>query len=284
MGKRKQRTPGELIYLSTAKLREMAPQLGTKTRSFKPSELEGSATAEVGAPDLGKVGVGGRISGSRIEVGVDERVNWEVLQKVLKRMGDLRDLEAGDLIREGEWFRFHRNLKFGVGRCDAEPSIKALVVVDREPISQGSLPGLLMNGSIRHVLEPYAGNELPAAQGDRSGSGTDRLFNWLEEVRKAREATPTESFRTILSRIGPAPKDAQTALGMYTLFAREEWLSPYFAEPLMHGAPCEGVAQASFSAIGEERAVMMATPLFIRRCPLAGENDEDGVLSRLFGR
>jgi len=267
---RKKRPYGDFVYASQRKLNWLAAQSGISTRrSGHMSKVEGRAAVEAGVPSVAKVSAEGRRQETQAEVGAGERAVVELIEKVRRKLGTLPDLENGDLIQEGEWFQFHRPLKFGVGHSDAGPPLKALVVVDREPVPMESLaPGLLMNGSVAHVLDPYATEELRSAPGSRSGSGTERLFNWLEELRQELEAAPGIPMQAVLSQMEEAPRDARTALDMYGLFAREEWLKPYLAEPLMHGALCEGVAQGSFIAIGEEGTVVMGSPLYVRIAPL----------------
>jgi hypothetical protein len=269
MWKRKQ-PPAEFVYLSLNKLKWLAGDAGVKTSVFGPVvEVEKSAAAELGVPSVGTVSLGRRVQGTRNDWGMDARALRDVLAKVMRRLPKLPDLERGDLVREGGYFSFHRNLKFGVGHSDAGPPVKALIAVDRIPLPYGSpRPGLLMNGSVAHVLDPYATDELRAAASSRSGSGTERLFNWLEEVRGAEEAQPAASWSTILSHGETPPPKSEIAMDMYRLFASEDWLAPYLAEPLMHGGPCEGVARASHISIGDEGAVVMGSPLFIRLSPL----------------
>jgi hypothetical protein len=269
MWKRKRR-PTEYVYLSVEKLRWLASGLGVPTTLLAPmTEIEAGGGAEVGLSPLGKISLEGRVKKVEIDWGQEARAVSEVLEKVQRRLGRLPDLERGDLIREGGWFKFHRDLKFGVGHADAGPPIKALVVVDRTSMPLNSLnPGLLLNGSIAHVLDPYATDELRAENSSRSGSGTERLFNWLEEVRQKEEAGPEASWGMILSRSEMTPPKTQAALDMYHLFAQEEWLAPFLAEPLMHGGPCEGIARASYLDLDDERSVVMGSPLFIRYAPL----------------
>lgn len=269
MWKRKKRQGGEIVYLSRQKLEWLMASFGIRVRAWPSREVEGGATVEVALPPFAKASLGGRLQGAGTEWAGDASLVHEALEQVLKHLRRLPDLERGDLIREGEWFRFHRNLKFGVGHADAEPAVNALVAVDRSPLPAGSpQPALLMNGSVAHVLDPYATEELRSAKGSRSGSGTDRLFNWLEEVRRRGEDDPGASWRAVVSASREAPKGSDTVVDMYRLFSREDWLAPFLAEPLMHGAPCEGVARASFISIGDEGAIVMGSPLFVRLSPL----------------
>jgi len=267
---KKKRPFGDYVYVSRRKLSWLAAEGGIRLTFPGPtSETESGAAVEAGLPSVARLSVGGRRHGTETESGAEERTVYELIERVEKKMGRLPDLERGDLIREGEWFRFHRPLKFGVGRSDAGPPLKALVAVDRSPVPiESLLPGLLMNGSVAHVLDPYATAELRSAPGNRSGSGTERLFNWAVELAERLEAEPGVSVRALLPQLGEPRRRTRAALDMYGLFASEDWLKPYLAEPLMHGAICEGIAQASFIAIGEERTVVMGTPLYVRIAPL----------------
>jgi len=270
MWKRKIQRSGELIYASLTKLKWLVSDFRIDTAAFaQGTRMEGSAGIELAVPPFAKASVRGAVDGVRADWAADARALHQVLELVVKKLGKLPSLERGDLIREGEWFRWHRGLKLGVGHADGDPALNALIAVDRERIGPGSSSaGLLLNGSAGFVLDPYASDAIRNAVGNRSGSGTERLLNWLIELAERSEADPEASWNTILSQVQSAPRSARTALDMYGLFARDGWLAPYLAEPLMHQAPCEGIAKASFLAVGDEEAVMFASPLFIRSSPL----------------
>lgn len=283
IGKHRNGAAGDIVYLSDRKLYNSAAQQGIKTGAMRSDvDIEGTAGVQ---PVLG-ISAQGTVRTGRSDPGKAERLTIRHLDAVIKRLGAIPNLEAGEAIREGEWFRFHRSLRFGVGHSDAGVQIKALVVTDQEQVPSGiSVPGLLMNGSIAHVREPYATDGLRAAPGSRSGSGTERLFNWLDEIRRAQEDDLGANQREILESVGNAPRGGATALEMYGLFAKERWMAPYLTEPLMHGAPCEGVGQASFVAVGEEMTVVMGSPLYIKVRPFtADRNGSGGFLSRIFPR
>jgi hypothetical protein len=268
MWRRRRQAPGELIYLSDTKLYAWAAALGIKSDHTASIELEGTAGARIKAPPL-DVSAQRRVQKTQVDPGAEVRAKVELLERVLARLDKPANLEKNEDILEGDLFCFHRFLRFGVGYSDAGPPIKALVVVDGEPVPRNfSRLGLLMNGSIGHVWDPYATDELRMAEGSRSGSGTERLFNWLDESRRAWEDDPVANLRTILSRTERPPHGADNAIEMYELFARRDWLGKYLAEPVMHGAPCEGVARASFIAPGEGMTVVMGSPLYIRISPL----------------
>jgi hypothetical protein len=120
---------------------------------------------------------------------------------------------------------------------------------------------------VAHVRPPYATEELRNAPGSRSGSGTGHLFIWLDAARRALEADPKANLDEIEAppfRGDDPPRSSTVALDMYGLFAQERWMSPHLSRPLVHGAPCEGVAQASFIAVSEETTLVMASPLYLR--------------------
>ncbi|HEY2716142.1 MAG TPA: SAVMC3_10250 family protein [Solirubrobacterales bacterium] len=287
MGRGRQAPPGDLIYLSERKLYGCAAYLGIDTEVSAPArETEGGVAATLGIPEVGGVSASAGTKGSRIDPGWEEQVLERHLREVMKRIGRLPSLENAEAVEGEQWFRFHREVRFGVGYADDQPSIKALVVVDSEPVARGaSVPALLLNGSVVHVRDPYATEELRAEPGNRSGSGSGRLFNWLEEMRQASEQDPHASPRLIRERAGPPADDADTALEMYGAFADRRLPPTVMAEPLMHGAVCEGVARASFVAVGEESTLVMGSPLYVRQCPLDSEpQSEPKLLGRIFGR
>lgn len=261
---------GDLVYLSERKLYTLAASSGVRTDRLEPKlAFEGTGGGRIGIPPV-DLSAKASVKGERVDPGAEDRSLLELLEKVLARSSKVADLEKQEDILEGEFFRFHRKLKFGVGHSDAGPRIKALVAVDAEPVPLDlTTSGLLLNGSIAYVRDPYATDELRETPGSRSGSGTERLFNWLDEARRAWEADPPADMRAILARTAGNPRGTTTAIEMYRLFAQEDWLAGHLAEPLMHGAPCEGVACASFIAPGEETLVVMGSPLFIRVTPLS---------------
>ena len=282
MARGSQAPPGDLVYLSPRKLYGCAAQLRIETAARRPDlDFEGSAEARLGLPPVAEVSARGSARGSRIDPGWEEHLLHRHLELVVEGLGALPSLEHSETVREGEWFRFHRDLKFGVGHADAEPSIRALIVVDgaeQEMRTAGAVvPGLLMNGSVAHATE-----ELRTAAGNRSGSGTDELFIWLEKMRLASEEEPETPSRSLRSANGAAPRSAETALEMYGAFARDGRMQSHMAEPLMRQAPCEGIGQASFVAVGEERVLVMGSPLYVRICPLEErEERRPGIFSRL---
>ncbi len=258
--------PGELVYLSLRKLYGCAAELGVKTGADLPDlRFERSVGGRLGLPPV-EVSAAATRSGSRTEPGWEERVLEDHLGRVVARLGELPDLEESEAVREGGWFRFHRPLSFGVGHADGNPSIKALIAVDARQVAPGSVvPGLLMNGSILHVRDPYATEELRSAPGSRSGSGSDRLFIWLEELRLAWEEEPDAGLRTILGHTGPPEKDGTTAWEMYGAFSESPEMRDHMAEPRMHEATCEGIGQASFVVATDELTLVLGSPLYIRR-------------------
>jgi hypothetical protein len=278
--------PGDLVYLSTRKLYGCCADLGLSTAELGPAiGFSGQLRAGFGAPSIGEVAASAEVTGSRSDPGWESRVIHRHLHGVVRRLGSLPSLDRGDRIREGEWFRFHRDLRFGVGHADADPAINALIVLDREAVPRGSaLPALLMHGAVTHVLPPYASDALRTAAGSRSGSGTDELFVWLTRAGEVWEEDPERKLREVAARIGSAPRNTERANGMYELFANEDWLRPYLSEPVMRGAPCEGVAQASLVSITDERTLVMASPLFIRIKALESPDRRPKMLDRVLGR
>lgn len=271
MANRQKVPPGDLIYLSDRKLLNLAVQLDVKTGSLNPDlAFEGSAGVSAQLPSVAQASAKAEIRGGRFDPGKQERTTARRLERVVKRLGGgkLPDLERGDSVYEAGWFRFHRQLRFGIGSADSDQSVQALVVVDEKHIPEAlSLPALLMTGSTTHVRPPYASEELSNAPGSRSGSGSGRLFQWLDATRRALEADPQASLDAIEvpSALNDRPlREAETALEMYRVFSEENHLKqPQFPQ-LLHGAPCEGVAQASFIATGEHLTLVMGSPLFLR--------------------
>ena len=272
MLRRRSVPPGDLIYLSERKALGVAVQLGLKTGSLAASlDLEGTGGVAAGIPAVAQASGSVTVRGRREDPAAQRRQFEELVAQIvrgLERSG-LPDLEANEEgLREGGWFRFHRRLRFGVGTDDSTHSVRALVAVDQQPV-EALLPiaGLLMNGSPAHVLPPYGSEELRNAPGSRSGSGTGRLFIWLDAVRRALDEDPgVDPAAVTVPAFESArpPRDAETAISMYRLFADDGWLqAPRFPQ-LLHGAPCEGVAQASFIAVDEEMTLVMASPLYIR--------------------
>jgi hypothetical protein len=263
---------GDLVYLSERKLLNLATEFGVRTGSIgRDVALEGQAGLDAGIQPLGSVSAQGSVRAEYVDPASRQKALARQLEAVVRKLGGdrLPNLENGEGgIREGRWFRFHRQLRFGVGHADAIPEFKALIVVDEEQVPVGlSIPGLLMNGSVAHVLDPYATEEMRNALGSRSGSSSDHLFIWLEEARRALEADPKADLGTLpcehLDEDLP-PRDTYVAMETYRVFSEQRWMDPPLFPRLLNGGPCEGVAQATFVAVDDTRTLVMASPLFVR--------------------
>jgi hypothetical protein len=263
---------GDLVYLSERKLRQLAIDLKVRTGSFDGDVVVGAeAGLDAGVPPVGRVSAKGSIQAGYSDPAAGQKAIARQLEAVVRKLGGdaIPSLDAGeDGIREGKWFRFHRQLRFGIGHADSIPKFKALIVVDERPVPRGRpIPRLLMNGSVAHVLDPYASEEMRTAPGSRSGSSSDHLFIWLDEARRVLEEDPgadlaglgSEFFRKDLP-----PRETSRAMEMYGAFAEERTAAPPVFPPLLNGHPCEGVAQASFVAVDEIDTLVLASPLFVR--------------------
>jgi hypothetical protein len=263
---------GDLVYLSERKLRQLALDFKVRTGLFDGEfVVGGEASLDAGVPPVGRVSAKGSIQANYSDPAARQKAIARQLDAVVGKLGGDRipSLEAGDDgIREGKWFRFHRQLRFGIGHADAFPDFKALIVVDERQVSRGpSTPRLLMNGSVAHVLDPYATEEMRNAPGSRSGSSSDHLFIWLDEARRVLEEDPGAD----LGRFGSEyfgknlpPRDTNTAMEMYGAFAEERLTGPPVFPRLLNGGPCEGVAQVSFVAVNATDTLVLASPLFVR--------------------
>jgi hypothetical protein len=263
---------GDLVYLSERKLRQLALDLKVRTGSFDGEfVVGGEAGLDAGLPSVGQVSAKGSVQASYSDPAARQKAIARQLDAVVAKLGGdhIPNLESGDGgIREGKWFRFHRQLRFGIGHADAIPDFKALIVVDERPVSGDSLtPRLLMNGSVAHVLDPYATEEMRSAPGSRSGSSSDHLFIWLDEARCVLEENPSAD----LGRLGSEyfnkdlpPRNTNRAMEMYEGFARERPTEPAIFPRLLNGGPCEGVAQVSFVAVNTTDTLVLASPLFVR--------------------
>jgi hypothetical protein len=169
--------------------------------------------------------------------------------------------------RQGEWFRFRRHLRFGVGAADDDHAVRALVLVDETPVDEdGAVPGLLLTGAPHHLQEPYAYDAPDGVAGARSGSGTGQLFKWLraardtldEDARAGLDGPAADLFGS-----NPVRSSAATATSMYRLFARDDWLEPPFPD-ISRPAFCEGVAIASLIMADSDLTVIMGSPLYVR--------------------
>lgn len=298
---RRAQLPGELLYLSKGKVLERAGQLGIDTAWFERDvTVEGEARGAV--PLLPGTGASGRVkvSARRVDPQPEgERAIESTLERVVRQLSKrgLADLDAGEeAVREGAWFRFHRRLRFGVGSDDSTCSVRALILVDQEPVEDsGVTPGLLMNGSPEHLRPPYRSDGLGDQAGFRSGSGTGHLFRWLTAAREAREkdeAADLDALEVPLFATDRPRDDPHVPVAMYNLFARDDWMShPRFPQ-LMSPATCEGVARADLVHTWGQTAVVMGSPLYVRVQSLQVREDpprrdarrSSGSTSRLFRR
>jgi len=286
--------PGDLFYVSDRKLLNLARHFGLKTAGLEPeTALEGRGELELSLPPLARAKLGAKAQSTRRDPDRRNRAREQLLANVCKRLDKTgpADIESGeDSIDEEGWFRFCRRLRFGVGHADDDQSVSAFVAVDETKVPGGTpVPGLLLNGSVAHVLPPYTSDELRNSPGRRSGSSTGRLFIWLDTARRALEEDPNADLEMLGAPefdIGVPPRHPDTAVSMYALFARGDWLRPQ----LLNGAYCEGVAQASLIAPGDHLTVVLGSPLFLRirkqpqdESAIVEVNRQTGVLARLFG-
>lgn len=287
--------PGDLLYASDRKLRNLARHFGLKTVALGPDiALEGRGELELSLPPLARATLGAKAKSTRSDPDRRDSAREKLLADVCKRLDaiGLADLERGeDSIYETDWFRFRRRLRFGVGHADSDRSISAFVVVDEVKVPTNTpVPGVLLNGSVAHVLPPYADDELRNSAGRRSGSGTGHLFAWLDAARRALEEdldVDLEMLGETQFDVSSPPRHPDTAINMYSLFARDDWLRPQ----LLNGAYCEGIAQASLIAPGDDLTVVLGSPLFLRICKqtedesaATGPDRQTNVWGRLFGR
>ena len=270
---RASRSPGGLVYVSMRKLIELAAGWGMRTGSLAPDvDIEAEGGLALGGPGA-QAHLRASAHGRRVDPGQQERQMARLLDRVTDRLHrhGVYDLEAiEDDPDEGHWIRFHRPLRFGIACDDSTHEVKALIAVDAKPVRPWRwAPGLIMNGSAHHVRPPYRTPELLGALGRRSGSGAGQLFiQWTEYCRAWEErgaaGLPAPDAGALESRRGRHP---DTALSMYRLFAGDGWLdAPGLAE-LHNGAPCEGLAQVSYVAVGQDMTLVMASPLYIRIRP-----------------
>jgi hypothetical protein len=271
MRRRKPRPPGDFIYISVRKLLNLAIHYGLKTGSLAAQvDIDGSGGLSVGLPHVAQASIQGTVRAKHVDPGRQDREVVQLLERVVRNLSrsGLPDLESGEGdVREAGWFSFRRPLRFGIGCADSAHSVKALIAVDERPAPAGSwLPGLMMNGSPAHVRPPYGAVELQESAGSRSGSGTGQFFIWWDEFRRAWEARQAVDLLAGASLPGveSSPRGPGAALSIYRLFAGDGWLDAPELPQLLHGAPCEGIAQVSYVAVEEALTLVTASPLYIR--------------------
>ena len=276
-----------LVYLSEQKLWDVAHARNLVEHHVERRHTT-DAQARVSLPILPGTGVSAEacFHSERDDRHQARRATVRALEAVIKALdGDgLPHLESGTRSpRDGEWFRFHRDLRFGYGCSEDDHSIAALVLVDHEPVDRCGRAGLLMTGSPWHLRGPYRPPDGTKIYGARSGSGTGRLFEWLETVRRQREANEpvsVSSYEDLLFRREDALDGHSVPVSMYRLFASVGWIEPSFPQ-LTNAAPCDGVAQVSRVSVDGDIAVVMASPLYVRVLSLPVNDDgTDSTLKR----
>lgn len=296
--------PGELIYLSERKLLNMARSQGLDTAWFDTdvtAQVEGQGALPL-LPGTGAC-AGGKVIAQRVDPQPRrERAMEQALEKLLRRLSkyELADLDAGEQgVHEGDWFRFHRRLRFGVGTDDSTGSVRALILVDQEPVDDSGIgAGLLMNGDPKHLRPPYRPDDVDDHPGHRSGSGTGRLFRWLNEAREAHEKTGVAdraAHEMGVFATDPPTEGGKVPVSMYNLFARDDWMTDPRFPQLVNPAACEGIAKAYLVRTWEQTTVVMGSPLYARTQSVpeveVGEDahrrdvgGRSGFISRLFRR
>lgn len=271
-------TPADLIYRSDRKLFDVADHLGVNTTWFKTTlTVSRSGKARLPIAPGTSVSASGEEQGERVGPDQERRARDRILRDVvdaLERPEPLPLLDdlgwKGGTPREGEWFRFRRRLRFGLGQSDSDHSVKAIVFVDAEAVDldDGVCPGLLMTGAPVHLLEPFASAASEAPGGARSGSGTGELFRWARERNAAIRPDRRTGFTgpaAALFHANPVSDEPGTALAMYALFARDDWMAPSFGG-IDRPVTCEGVAIASLVVTQDEAGLVLGSPLYVRVC------------------
>ncbi|MFR9752199.1 SAVMC3_10250 family protein [Nocardia sp. 004] len=161
----------ELIYFSQTKAQGLLASNGHLTRGLKfdKGTLEGS---------LGVVKASASIQSREYALQVNASV-VKRLELELFRNGDVFDMDGdmADGLQRGAWFRFSRPMAFGeafrdAGLPDREPEALYFVDMPDEPPQCR----LLMFGSLHHRI-----SSVPVENGNRTGSGTDKIWRWWEE-------------------------------------------------------------------------------------------------------
>jgi hypothetical protein len=259
--------PAELLYISERKLFGLARARGIAVSWFeREATFEGAGRLAVPVMPGTGLSIKASAKAERIQPEQRERAIEQLLARVvrsLEREG-IVDLDEGrGHLTDGGWFRFHRRLRFGVSSGEYDPSLRALVMVDREAVDEGSdIPGLLMFGSPQHLRPPYYSEELNDRPGARSGSATGTLFRWLQDARHALEDDPQLNLDPLRGDLSLERPYAPSS--MYQLFARDDWMGqPRFPELVDH-ASCEGVVRATFIASEDMQTIVMGSPLYVR--------------------
>jgi hypothetical protein len=260
-------SPSEYVYISERKLLALARLRGISTAWFKRHvTVEGSGRFSL--PLAPGTGISGKAAAGvqRVQPDQYEHAIERLLDKVvrdLQREG-VADLDAtSGTLTDGNWFRFHRRLRFGVGSAQGEPDVRALVLVDRQAVEGYSLvPSLLMFGSPGHLRPPYHSEPLETSPGARSGSSTGTLFEWLQRTRQSREVAPQADLNQL--REGLSLESPEAPHVMYDLFTQRDWMANPGFPRLLDRRPCEGLAEVSLIAADDRRTTVMATPLFVR--------------------
>ncbi len=256
---------GEFVYLSERKLEQLCRTKDVKfpSRDHPPTETDVSASVSARVPLFADAAIefnrknqaGGSIdrqSGLRL-----------ALKEAVDRLESCGLAELDDphvrLHRAG-WFRFHRNLKFGVGSADHDYSVRALVLIDEYPVDYSETRvGLMMHGSIIHVLPPYLPDNANELEGARSGSRTGALFEWARDISESVEVSASGAD------FPPTPSGSdEDAADMYRLLSTKDWFG---TRQLTNPAPCEGVAWVTNIAVDNDTTIVMGTPLYVRMAP-----------------
>lgn len=268
--------PGDLIYVSQRKLASLAPHLGVKAHFTFSDDFDGEETPER------RAGV--------------ERTLREVVARLDPPHAPLPDLDVGaGRVPDGCLFRFHRHMRIGLGMDDDTHKFRSLIVVDTTAVEGGIKSGLLMSGAPRHVRPPYRVTA-DASEAGRSGSSTGHLFRMLYAMREQFDTGMPASLHDVRDPLfaepGRGDEASWIAAELYRRFAGDAWDSDPRFPPIVHPAPCQGIAQASFTRCHDETTIMFASPLFIHVRPLPATEDPPAPLfeprrrplARLWGR
>lgn len=246
--------PAEYIYVSDTKL---ASQLAHYGIAAADTATTFGASGSSPPPLKAKVRFTSQRTSSTTELDLLEQLATAARRRVATTLDD-----DGAELREGEWFWFHRELRFGFAHADSDHEATSFLLVDSFPMQRaGVVPGLLMHGSWQHTRNSMFIENPTGFPLQRSGSQTTVVFKWTKRAAELEQG--------VADGLGPwSPDYDDHAISMYDLFADPSRVK--FGMPHLLGKrPCEGLATVTKIAVNENgESVVFASPLFVRAAVL----------------
>lgn len=261
----------EYIYISSGKLTSLAESEGVdEITKHRAKSRTVSLTASL-APG----GVGGSASVSEVndlDVLYQPEPDFELLRKLMPSLNisSIPSIDSpyeSETIGQDEWFRFHREVRFGIGHAECASDKRVFVAVDSSnDFSERAVPGLFLHGSPQHLRGRYKETLVNSASG-RSGSKSELIFALLADYQQ-REFEDNAEVREDIRMSEAWQKRGSSSPDRVLIDVHRMYvLHGVGADPMFRRVDnrhiCSGIARATSICTSGESKVVFGSPLYV---------------------